>query len=201
MIPQGSGASAVPVPRSTCNCRGCRMISPKPWWGRTGKKRDERDQLRLSWSLSCSRWRIHPGKSCIVQSVWTMAKERHVDLQLAGAHPYCTWLTTGPCIPLCGCEGGWKKVGKRSAAARAAFGVPSTPTNLWKLSQGWTPLWAGLGWRKVIGLRGCCFTLFSDSNLLRAPDVTREIKRKAQRGKARKIEEKQIQRNSPECHL
>ena len=70
--------------------------------------------------------------------------------------------------------------------------VPPPRTDLRKLSRSWTSLWGGMGWRKVIGLRGWCFTLLSDSNLLRAPDITREIERKDQKGKARKRGEKQI---------
>lgn len=64
--------------------------------------------------------------------------------------------------------------------------VPPVHTDLWKLSQGWTSLWGG------IVLRGWCFTLSFDSNLLRVPDITREIKRKDQKGKTRKTGEKQI---------
>lgn len=62
------------------------------------EKRRARYQLRLSWSPDCSVWRIHPGKSCLAQGVLTAARQRHVDLQLEGAHSYCTYLTTGPCL-------------------------------------------------------------------------------------------------------
>jgi len=47
-----------------------------------------------------------------------------------------------------------------------------------------------------MGLEGWCFTLFSDSNLISAPDITREIEGRGQKGKGKKIGEKHIERNN-----